>query len=79
MKFGRLLAGMAMMGRALAAKVHAARGEPPPFQGPLLDIRIGGGVHRRVAPNPTGALRIQRAAAKRRNQARHRAHCKGRR
>jgi hypothetical protein len=72
MKFASLLGFIASMGGAAIA-AHSGR-QPPPT---LRAITMGEGVHRMVAPSPTGALRIQRAAKKRRNVARHRAHCRG--
>lgn len=76
MRFGRMLAVMAAIGAAFAGRVASGAEASAPGPGLGTARWSAAGNHRFAAPNPTGALRIQRAAKKRRNQARHRAQCR---
>lgn len=73
MRFNSLMVALASFGAAARGMTATIMKRPGSDEQHLLQLAPDTwGMHRYSAPNPTGALRIQRAARKRRNQRRHR-------
>lgn len=79
MRFNGLMIALAAIGAAASGAVAPRVGKLPGMsEQKLIPLAPDTwGMHRYSAPGPTGTLRTQRQARKRRNQLRHRRACRG--